>query len=191
MASSYPKNKNKLTSINPAAKVCFSILIALAGYSTIFGTASAETGTGTDIFKVILTILGADKAASGDVVAVVTVSDHSKVKFFEVKGSDPTESSNMNSSAVSTGQGKLIEYVATFPNVTVNSGDVYNACALPLKTLKILCVEGNNSPATRPEVVDLTLGSPSSSDSDDTTDNDADSEINQSSLSPASDDESD
>jgi hypothetical protein len=189
LASSYPKNK--LTSINTAAKVGSSILIALAGYSTIFGTASAETGTGTDIFKVILTILGAEKAASGDVVAIVTVNDHSKVKFFEVKGSDLIESSNMSSSVASPGQGKLIEYVATFPNVTVNSGDVYNACALPLKTLKLLCEKGNNSPATRPEIVDLTLGSPSSSDSGDTTDNGVDSEINQSSLSPASDDESD
>lgn len=185
---SYPRNK--LTSIKTATIVSSSILIALAGYTTFVGIASAETGTGTDVFKVILTILGADKVSSGDVVAIVTVNDHSKVKFFGIKGDGMIGSSpNMSSSSVSPGEGGVIEYVATFPNVTVDSGDVYNACALPLKTLKIQCVEGNNSPATRPEVVDLTLGS-SPSDSVDTADSGVDSESNQSSLSSSSDDES-
>jgi hypothetical protein len=180
--------KNKMISINNAAKLGTSILIIFVCCIAIFGTANAETGSGTDIFKVILTILGANQADSGDVVAIVTVNDHSKVKFFEVKGNDLLESSNMSSSAASQGQGQPIEYVATFPNITVNSGDIYHACALPLKTLKILCEEGNNSPATRPEIVDLTLGSPSS-ESEVDTDTDVDTETNQSSMT-ASDDES-
>ena len=41
-------------------------------------SASAETGLGTNVFKVILTIIGADKANTGDVVAIVTVNDHSR-----------------------------------------------------------------------------------------------------------------
>ena len=69
-----------------------------------------------------------------------------------------------NSSSGSDNQDKLIEYVATFPNLTVNTGDEYKTCVLPLKTLKIMCVEGTNSPAKRPEVVDLSLNSTQSPD---------------------------
>lgn len=122
----------------------------------------AETGIGSDIFKVVLTIIGADKAKTGDVVAIVTVNDHAKVKFFELKSPDlisnPSNTSEPSSSTETTDE-KIIEYVATFPNVTVNSGDSYNACVLPLKSLKIVCSEGHNSPAKRPEFVDISLGS--------------------------------
>jgi hypothetical protein len=177
-----------MISINNAAKVGTFILVALVYSIAISGVANAETGSGTDIFKVILTILGADKADSGDVVAIVTVNDHSKVKFFEAKGNDLLESANVTTSASTPGQGQLIEYVATFPNVTVNSGDIYHACALPLKTLKILCEEGNNSPATRPEVVDLSLGS-SPTEPEAETDTEVDTETNQSLIS-TNDDES-
>ena len=54
--------------------------------------------------------------------------------------------------------------MATFPNVTVNTGDEYKTCVLPLKTLKISCAEGTNSLAKRPEVVDLSLNSTQSPD---------------------------
>jgi hypothetical protein len=178
-----------MISINNAAKVGTFILIAFVSSIAILGVANAETGSGKDIFKVILTILGADKADSGDVVAIVTVNDHSKVKFFEAKGNDLLESANTTTSASTPGQGQLIEYVATFPNVTVNSGDIYHACALPLKTLKIICEEGNNSPATRPEVVDLSLGS-SPTEPEAETDTEVDTETNQSLIS-TNDDESD
>jgi hypothetical protein len=178
---------NKAITIKNASIIGTAILVVFGFCTGIIGTTSAETGSGTDIFKVILTILGADKADSGDVVAIVTVNDHSKVKFFEVKGNDLLESSNASSSAVSGGQGQLIEYVATFPNVTVDSGETYHACALPLKTLKILCEEGNNSPATRPEVVDLNLGS-ATPDAESAASTNLDSETNQS-LMTSSDDE--
>lgn len=161
-----------------------SILVVFGFCTGIIGRTSAETGSGTDIFKVILTILGADKAKSGDVVAIVTVNDHSKVKFFEVKGNDLLKSSNTSSSAVSEGQGQLIEYVATFPNVTVNPGETYHACALPLKTLEILCDKGNNSPASRPEVVDLNLGS-ATPDAERSASTNVDSETNQSLTAPS------
>lgn len=120
------------------------------------GMTGAETGVEGDIFKVVLTIIGADKQQSGDVVAIVTVNDHSKVKFFELKSDTVSSQSNMSGPS---SEDKIIEYVATFPNVTVNSGDVYNACVLPLKSLKIVCSEGHNSPAKRPEFVDISLTS--------------------------------
>jgi hypothetical protein len=138
-------------------------LSAVAIFLFVFniGMTEAETGIGSDIFKVVLTIIGADKAETGDVVAIATVNDHSKVKFFELKSpnliSNPSNSSE--ASSTETTDDKIIEYVATFPNVTVNSGDAYNACVLPLKSLKLVCSEGHNSPAKRPEFVDISLGS--------------------------------
>src|SRR5918997_651508 len=103
----------------------------------------AETGKGDDIFRVIMTIFGVDKSR-GDVVAIVTVNngEASKVRFLD---SDTAAS------------GGIIEYVATFPNVTVNAAEPYEACVLPVKTLEPLCTTGNNSPAARPEFVDISL----------------------------------
>jgi hypothetical protein len=49
--------------------------------------------------------------------------------------------------------------VATFPNVTVKAGDEYKTWVLPMKTLKLICAEGTNSPRKRPEIVDVNLNS--------------------------------
>jgi hypothetical protein len=159
----YQANNNKKNSTNTA--ILGSISLSAAAFAVFLfsvGMTEAETGIGSDIFKVVLTIIGADKAKTGDVVAIVTVNDHAKVKFFELKSPDlisnPSNTSEPSSSKETTDE-KIIEYVATFPNVTVNSGDSYNACVLPLKSLKIVCSEGHNSPAKRPEFVDISLGS--------------------------------
>jgi hypothetical protein len=103
----------------------------------------AETGQGDDVFRVIMTIFGVDRSR-GDVVAIVTVNngEASKVRFLD---SDTAAS------------GGIIEYVATFPNVTVNAAEPYEACVLPVKTLEPICTTGNNSPASRPEFVDISL----------------------------------
>jgi hypothetical protein len=55
----------------------------------------------------------------------------------------------------------IIEYVATFPNVTVDTGEEYKACVLSVKDLEMICTTGNNSPASRPEFVDLSLNATS------------------------------
>src|ERR671920_2380695 len=77
--------------------------------------AQAETGKGDDVFRVIMTIFGVDKSG-GDVVAIVTVNngEASKVRFLD--------------SDIAAGSGGIIEYVATFPNVTVNAAEPYEAC---------------------------------------------------------------
>src|ERR687895_2221883 len=105
--------------------------------------AQAETGKGDDIFRVIMTIFGVDKS-KGDVVAVVTVNngEASRVRFLD--------------SDTAAGGG-IIEYVATFSNVTVNAGGQYDAFVLPVKTLEPICTSGNNSTAARPEFLDLSL----------------------------------
>jgi hypothetical protein len=113
--------------------------------------AYAETGTGTDIFKVIMSVFGVEES-KGDVVALVTVNNQeSKVKFFDASGSELIP---MNASGDS---GHILEYVATFPNVTVNSGDEYKACVLTVKDLNLKCGTGHNSPANRPEFIDINL----------------------------------
>jgi hypothetical protein len=117
--------------------------------------AQAETGKGTDVFKVIMTIFGVDESI-GDVVAIVTAKNEAaKVKLFDASGPMVT---SLNTSE---GGGHLIEYVATFPNVTVNSGDEYKACVATVKDLELICKIGNNSPAARPEFIDLSLNASS------------------------------
>jgi hypothetical protein len=111
----------------------------------------AETGKGADIFKVIMTIFGVEES-KGDVVAIVTAKDEqAKVKLFDASGPAVVP---LNSSE---GGGHLIEYVATFPNLTVNTGDEYKACVATVKDLELICKSGNNSPASRPEFIDLSL----------------------------------
>lgn len=111
----------------------------------------AETGQGTDIFRVITTIFGVDES-KGDVIAIVTAKDEAaKVKLFDASGPEVIP---LNTSE---GGGHLIEYVATFPNVTINSGEDYKACIATVKDLELICKTGQNSPASRPEFVDLSL----------------------------------
>ena len=122
-------------------------------YPFQFNSVSAETGSGTDIFRVIVTIMGADKDSTGDVVPLVTVNDHSRLKLINVGDNSTVDASG------SSNENKIIEYVATFPNVTVKAGDEYKTCVLPMKTLKLICAEGTNSPGKRPEIVDVNLNS--------------------------------
>jgi hypothetical protein len=122
----------------------------------------AETGKGSDIFKVILSIFDI-QPTTGDIVAIVSVNGETKSKQFDTT----------NLAVNSTQGGGIIEYVATFPAVNVNTGDEYKACALLLKDLdkdSLICTTGNNSPAKRAEYVDLSLigaGGEAASDDDD------------------------
>lgn len=147
---------------SPASTLVLALILTFAFVSTI-ATAKAETGKGDDVFRVIMTIFGADKS-KGDIVAIVTVNngEASKVKFLDtgtLSGSTlATSTPSTTNPAAGLG---IIEYVATFPNVTVNAGDEYNACVMTTKDLDPICTAGNNSPANRPEFVDLSLNATS------------------------------
>lgn len=118
---------------------------------TTVSPVQAETGQGEDIFRVIMTIFGVDES-KGDVIAIVTAKNQdAKVKLFDASGPEVVP---LNASE---GGGHLIEYIATFPNLTINSGEEYRACIATVKDLELICKTGNNSPATRPEFVDLSL----------------------------------
>jgi hypothetical protein len=130
--------------------------------------AHAETGKGEDIFKVIMTIFEADKS-KGDIVAIVTANngEASRVKFLDT---DMLSASNLTGSITATttsprAGGGIIEYVATFPNVTVNTGAEYKACVITTIGLELTCTTGNNSPAIRPEFVDVSLNATDSEES--------------------------
>jgi hypothetical protein len=158
----YRKIPDKKLLLLYASSLSIIFVISGSSYPFEFNSVRAESGSGTDIFRVIVTILGADKDSTGDVVALVTVNDNSRVKFLNLddisKADDLfSERDTSNSSSGPDNQNMIIEYVATFPNVTVNAGDEYKTCVLPMKTLKLMCVDGTNSPGKRPEVVDLNL----------------------------------
>jgi len=143
-------------------KIDFIVMtgIVLAVFVTTFliDTVQAETGKGEDIFKVILTIFGVDKS-KGDMVAIVTANngEASRVKFLD---SEAPYVVPINSTE---GTGNLVEYVATFPNLTVNAGEEYKACVMTTKDLELICNTGLNSPASRPEFVDISLNATTSS----------------------------
>jgi hypothetical protein len=122
-----------------------------------------ETGKGEDVFKVIMTVFGVENT-KGDVITMVIVNngEASRVKLIETKAFKPV-SSNLTSLGVTpspSSNAAILEYVSTFPNVTVNSGVEYKACIMTTKNLELLCKTGHNSPASRPEFVDINLDEP-------------------------------
>jgi hypothetical protein len=148
----FVSSKSRITISSVIGAILASIFVLVIPTNSV----QAETGKGKDIFKVIMTIFGVDES-KGDVVAIVTAKDEqAKVKLFDASGPAVVP---LNASE---GGGHLIEYVATFPNLTVNSGDEYKACVATVKDLELICKSGNNSPAARPEFVDLSLNASSS-----------------------------
>src|ERR671919_864227 len=143
-----------------AVAIIAIMMVTVASQNVLVNLVHAETGRGTDIFRVIMTMFGVENT-KGDVVAIVTVNngEASRVKFLDTSGFEPV-SSNLSSLATTpnpSSNAGILEYVATFPNVTVNSGAEYKACVMATKNLELLCKTGHNSPATRPEFIDINL----------------------------------
>lgn len=113
------------------------------------GIPTSETEKKKDIFKVIMTIQGLNHD-SGDIITIISVNEESRVKLFD-------DSKTYIHSINADGTGGIIEYVATFPNMTVNVGDEYKVCVLTIKDSSLICETGTNSPALRPEFKDLYL----------------------------------
>lgn len=147
------RNKQELTLVFLSTSLLGFIATSVlnAGSDAVAQTiTSPETIKKKDIFKVIMTIQGLDHN-SGDIVTIVSVNGDSRVKLF-----DDTKT-YIHSVNASDGTGGIIEYVGTFPNMTVNAGDEYKVCALIIKDSNLICETGNNSPALRPEFIDLHL----------------------------------
>jgi hypothetical protein len=143
-----------------------AIMITVSSQNTLAKSANAETGRGADIFRVIMTVFGVENT-KGDVIALVTVNngESTKVKFLETEAFKPA-SPNLTSLVLTPNPDSsagIMEYVATFPNITVNAGDEYKACVMTTKSLELLCKTGHNSPASRPEFIDINLNEVSAS----------------------------
>ena len=129
-------------------------LIAVFDYapiSYIINNAHAETGIGKDVFKVVVSVFGANKEI-GDILALVTVNENSKAKLFDLHSTSPG-----GTNITSTQNDNIIEFVAAFPKVNVKPGDHYRSCVITPNTMHQYCKEGSNSPAKRPEFVDISL----------------------------------
>jgi hypothetical protein len=147
--------QNSITILSLAGVVIILTSLIVSVIIVTVGPVQAETGQGADVFRVIMTIFGVHES-KGDVIAIVTAKDEAaRVKLFDASGPEVVP---LNASE---GGGHLIEYIATFPNLTINSGEEYRACVATVKDLELICKTGNNSPATRPEFVDLSLNATS------------------------------
>jgi hypothetical protein len=131
--------------------VIFAVLLAIFYYATISITANsgfAETGVGNGIFKVVVSIFGITKE-TGDIVAIVNVDGNSRVKTFDLNPTNPSTYSSIN--------GHVLKFVAIFPDVDVESGDIYKACVVKLNDMHHYCQERKNSSAKGSEFVDIVL----------------------------------
>ena len=147
------RNKQELTLVFLSASllgIMATSVVSAASDAVAQAITSPETIKKKDIFKVIMTIQGLDHN-SGDIVTIVSVNGDSRVKLFD------DAKTYIQSVNASDGTGGIIEYVATFPNVTVTAGSEYKACVLTTRDIEPICETGTNSPASRPEFADVTL----------------------------------
>ena len=147
MATKYDLSLSLLTLVIGAAAILLSSAIFLLKDTQVTGQVSMESDK-QDIFKIIMTVNGLTKD-SGDVITYVTVNGESKAKLFDDK------TSYLNSISSNGGSQGFIEYISTFPNITIKTGEQYEACVLLIKDSNLICQTGKNSPAFRPEIVDL------------------------------------
>lgn len=134
------------------------LFVSIVNISIAKNPIQAQVGTEPEIFRVIMTIFGVDKS-KGDVIAIITVNngEASRVKLFESDTFPSISSMAPVPTTATTSNSGIVEYVATFPNVTVDSGQEYQACVITTQNLDLICKTGFNSPAARPEFVDLSL----------------------------------
>jgi hypothetical protein len=147
----------KITTRRITTLALVMLMVIAVSTSGAVSPIQAETGKGTDVFKVILSLFDITPT-TGDFAAIVTVNGESKVKTFE----------SASVAVNATTGGGIQQYIATFPNVNVNVGDEYKACALLLADVNadsLLCKTGFNSPAKRPEFIDISLATGSEASS--------------------------
>ena len=118
----------------------FTIVLVNAN---LLAKATAETGVGKDVFKVIVTLFDITNSTK-DITTIVNVKDQTKVKVFNAENPESEVEDK-------------VSYTMTFPNLTVDDGDPYSVCTVSVEDFELNCIEGNNSPLNRPEFVDIDL----------------------------------
>jgi hypothetical protein len=116
----------------------FTIVLVNAN---LLAKATAETGVGKDVFKVIVTLFDITNSTK-DITTIVNVKDQTKVKVFNAENPESEVEDK-------------VSYTMTFPNLTVDDGEPYSVCTVSVEDFELNCIEGNNSPLNRPEFVDI------------------------------------
>lgn len=127
----------------------FAIVLVNAN---LLAKATAETGVGKDVFKVIVTLFDITNSTK-DITTIVNVKDQTKVKVFNAENPESEVEDK-------------VSYTMTFPNLTVDDGDPYSVCTVSVEDFELNCIEGNNSPLNRPEFVDIDVAGGGSSEGD-------------------------
>lgn len=127
----------------------FTIVLVNAN---LLAKATAETGVGKDVFKVIVTLFDITNSTK-DITTIVNVKDQTKVKVFNAENPESEVEDK-------------VSYTMTFPNLTVDDGDPYSVCTVSVEDFELNCIEGNNSPLNRPEFVDIDVAGGGSSEGD-------------------------
>ena len=97
------------------------LLLALNTGPEVQGKPTTEPVKKQDIFKIVLTVDGI-KLDTGDIITVVSVNGETKSKLFD---DIQTYKNSINNDGH-----VFVEYVSTFPNTKVKTGDEYKACVL-------------------------------------------------------------
>ena len=120
------------------------VLIALttAIMTTTNDNINVDAQTKENSFDVILTLFGVNKN-TGD---VITFSSSENITHFKIF--DPYDELTY---------GDTSEVSFNFNGTEVNSGDTFTTCILTIKDISVICKNGENSPAKRPEIVDINL----------------------------------
>ena len=120
------------------------VLIALttAIMTTTNDNINVDAQTKENSFDVILTLFGVNKN-TGD---VITFSSSENITHFKIF--DPYDELTY---------GDTSEVSFNFNGTEVNAGDTFTTCILTIKDISVICKNGENSPAKRPEIVDINL----------------------------------
>lgn len=118
------------------------IALTTAIMTTTNDNINVDAQTKENSFDVILTLFGVNKN-TGD---VITFSSSENITHFKIF--DPYEE---------LAYGDTSEVLFNFNGTEVNAGDTFTTCILTIKDISVICKNGENSPAKRPEIVDINL----------------------------------
>jgi len=131
---------------------CFFTLVILLtlAFSFLLGNVApsrvmAESGVGKDVFKVVVSLYDITDSTK-DIITIASVGDQTKVKLHNAGNSTSDK----------------VSYVFSFPGLSVEDGEKYKVCTMSTDNFNLKCVNGQNSPFSRPEFVDINVSQKSS-----------------------------
>ena len=125
---------------------CFTLAILLTlGFNFLLGNIApskvmAESGVGKDVFKIVVSLYGITDSTK-DIITIASVGDQTKVKLHNAGNSTSDK----------------VSYVFSFPGLSVEDGERYKVCTMTTDNFNLKCENGQNSPFSRPEFVDINV----------------------------------